>query len=437
MTDRRRIEYRSDLNTRDFEQGARTMRDRFRDMGSGLQELGVVGFGQLSQVMGFTVRDMIDTGREMGAFAVNTVLQGAQIETTAKSFRDVFREASDVIQTKLQEARRSMGLSKFEMEQLLTPIGLLATNAGFAADEAGELSGKLFTMAGDLATFSPAVGTAETALNDMQSALRGEFDPLEKWGVKLSAAKVQAEKLRLQGIDPANEALSDQQLEILAVESLIRNNLGPALGALERSEGTLEDSMRELESAWKDVRDAGYRLSTEAFGPLLQATADNTTAALDAENPFLRVGYALDGIGQLVRNSTGPGLRDLFSLLKEEAAPGKTVSKATEEVQAFGFSWGQVADEAPANATAIGNAIADTAAATEDAERRVKAAVDRWMGVLGNLQAAYDETARRAQAAAFLAPGGGDDRGPEPPEYRGQNNANASSQWDSINGGPV
>ena len=391
MTDRRRIEYTTDMDARGFETGARGIKDRLREVGTAFQEQGIVGLSQFSQFMGYSVRDMGQMAVEWGKTAVSMAIDGGKIKETAESFRDVFKDASDTIQTKLGDARRAMGLSKSEMEKLLTPIGLMATNAGFAADESGRLAGKLLTMAGDIATFMPSVGSAEEALRDMQAAIRGEFDPLEKWGIKLSAAKVQAEKLRLEGIDPATAAMSDSQLEMYAMISLIEQGLGPALGELDRNSENLEIKVRELESAWKDARDAAARAANEGLGPLIGKTADATTAALDAENPIARVTLALDALAGMVFQRTGPALSDLGGFMDRDLPKDmdKTRNKLNQE---FTPAFSRASD-------VIEQQILKQLQEFREAQGPTRQSMSDTMYIVDGYAWAWDNLARKIQAA--------------------------------------
>lgn len=61
---------------------------------------------------------------------------------------------------------------------------------------------------------------AELARDALGAAIRGEFEPLEQFGVKLSAAAIKERALAL-ATDPANAGLSEQELNIKAIQELI------------------------------------------------------------------------------------------------------------------------------------------------------------------------------------------------------------------------
>ena len=274
MTDRRRIEYTTDMDASGFESGVRGVRQRLSDMGKAFQENGVVGLSQMSQALGISGRDLVDFARRAVEAGIEAAKMGAKIEAVSKSFDTIFGNAASKMRAQLDETRRSMGLSRSEMESMVLPLGQMATNAGYTERAAADLSGKLLRLAGDVAAFNPLIGDSNDALGAMQAALRGEFDPLERFGSKLTAARVKAEAARLQGIDPMNASLSDQQLQIMAVVSLLEDDFAPALGTLAEQEGTATDSANEMSASWKDLQEDGYRMANETLPLYMDKLAD-------------------------------------------------------------------------------------------------------------------------------------------------------------------
>ena len=192
--------------------------------------------------------------REVGQFALDAATMASNAEIAGESLEKVLGPAADDLRGRFDELRYQMGLNALEFDTLSTALSMLLTSEGVAADEAATLVGDLINMGGDLAAFMPAVGDAEGAINDMTAAIRGEFDPLEKWGVKLSEAKVQAEIARLEGIDPLFAALSDPEKRIQAVISLIENGAAPAIGALGENAETAAAQTNTLNTKLDDLK---------------------------------------------------------------------------------------------------------------------------------------------------------------------------------------
>jgi len=121
----------------------------------------------------------------------------------------VFGEAADTIFEFGQISAESAGLSTAAFQELSTKTGAALLNAGIATDEAAESTIALTTRAADLASvFNTDVNDALAAI---QSGLRGEIDPLERFGVTMNAATVQAKAMEM-GLADANGEISAQAM---------------------------------------------------------------------------------------------------------------------------------------------------------------------------------------------------------------------------------
>lgn len=138
----------------------------------------------------------------------------------------VFGESADIIDNFGNVASTAAGLSKREFNELSTVTGALLTNMGVGLDEAANKSITLTTRAADMASvFNTDVSTALEAIN---SGLKGEADPLEQFGVKLSAAAVKSQALKM-GLIDEGEALDDTS-KALATYQLIMEQTNKAAG---------------------------------------------------------------------------------------------------------------------------------------------------------------------------------------------------------------
>lgn len=102
----------------------------------------------------------------------------------------VFGQASGKIIDFGKNAADSVGLSQRAFLQASVPIGSALQNVGLSASDAGDMTIKLTQRAADMASvFNTDVNTA---LGAIQAGLRGEIDPLERFGVGLSDASIKA-----------------------------------------------------------------------------------------------------------------------------------------------------------------------------------------------------------------------------------------------------
>ena len=226
--------------------------------------------------------------REVLGWANDAAKMADSAEIAAKSLEKVLGPATESFRDGLEDTRRIMGLNALEVDQLGAKMGLLFTGMGVGEQAAADFGVELVGIAGDLAAFRGDLGETPAALNAMQAALRGEFDPLEQFGVKLSAAKIEAEKLRLAGIDPLFASLSDGEQTMQAVVSLIEREAAPAMGALEDAADSTAAKTNELDVEMEDLQTELGAVVNEIKGPLVGALTSILTGFISANKAIGR-----------------------------------------------------------------------------------------------------------------------------------------------------
>lgn len=131
----------------------------------------------------------------LGIAAKHAADDASNLNESANAVQVVFGKSSKTISDFARVADKEAGLSMRQLNELVTPVGASLKNYGFSAQEAADNSVMLAKRAADMASvFNTDVPTAMEAI---QAGLRGEADPLEKFGVGLSAAAVQAKALSM------------------------------------------------------------------------------------------------------------------------------------------------------------------------------------------------------------------------------------------------
>jgi len=242
------------------------------------KDLGKVGKAskKTDRLLGGMNKALIGFGLAVGAaevarWANDAAKMADAAEIAAKSIEKVLGPATESFQEGLEENRRIMGLNALEVDQLGAKMGLLFTGMGVGEQAAADFGVELVGIAGDLAAFRGDLSETPAALDAMQAALRGEFDPLEQFGVKLSAAKIEAEKARLAGIDPLFASLSDGEQTMEAIVSLIVREAAPAMGALEDAADSTAAKTNELAVETEDLQTELGGVVNEIKGPLVGA----------------------------------------------------------------------------------------------------------------------------------------------------------------------
>lgn len=120
----------------------------------------------------------------------------------------VFWEWSKIIQEFGKESAIAVWLSAQSFNELATPIGAALQNVWLSADRAAQETIKLTKRAADMASvFNVDV---RDALSAIQSWLRGEADPLERFWVQLNEASIKAYALK-NWLIWSGKAMTDQE----------------------------------------------------------------------------------------------------------------------------------------------------------------------------------------------------------------------------------
>ena len=167
-----------------------------------LKEVGKVAAGVLTADMAQRA------GAAFGRFVGDSVRQASALNESMNAVQVTFKQSGQEIINWGKQNAASFGLSRQAFQELATPLGAMLQNAGLSMQDATKWTIDLTKRSADMASvFNVDVSEALTAI---QAGLRGEADPLERFGVGLSAAKVEARALADTGKTAAS-SLSEQE----------------------------------------------------------------------------------------------------------------------------------------------------------------------------------------------------------------------------------
>lgn len=228
----------------------------------------------------------------------------------------VFKNYADNVVKRSKEADRALGLSANSYRELSTLIGSQLKNAGVPMDELGKKTDGLIGMGADLAAMFG--GTTSDAVSALSSALKGEMDPIEKYGISLNDAALKAEAAAL-GLDVVGGSLSNSQ-RAMAVMSLVTKQGADAVGAFGRENDTAAGRAQRASAQWENIKTTiGDRL-LPVWSGLMDFIGTKALPGLEA------VGDIVGGVTGNVRDlwssltESGP-MRSLIDWVKENAVP--------------------------------------------------------------------------------------------------------------------
>jgi hypothetical protein len=265
----------------------------------------MAGFGKAVPLLGAGIAAL-----GIGDLIGNALSDGANYEQAFGAVEDVFQDAAASILRFSKTSAKQLGLSATAALVGAKDFGIFGRAAGLTGEDLADFSTDLLSLGSDLAAFGNT--SPEEAVIALSAGLRGESEPLRRYGVLLDDAKLKARALEL-GIYDGNGALNSQQ-KILAAQAEIFAQTGIQQGQFARESDTLAAKQAILAASWADI---SMKLGT-AFLPVAQEVVEWMTAemipALEEFSEWLNKPATQEGIkafGEGVRES-GNFLRDYF-----------------------------------------------------------------------------------------------------------------------------
>ena len=207
---------------------------------------------------------------------------------SVNAVQKVFGNQSKTILKWGETNAEAFGLSKRAFNELATPLGAILHNTGLSLGETSKWTIDLTKRASDMASvFNTSV---PDALEAIQAGLRGEQDPLEKYGVGLSAAKVQAEALTETHKKSAKELTSTElataRLNIIMKQTAssagdfkqtsdqLANSQRIEQARLENLQASIGKKLLPLQLAWTKAKLAFASVLSQYVLPLVNQLAD-------------------------------------------------------------------------------------------------------------------------------------------------------------------
>lgn len=199
-------------------------------------------------------------------FTMEAVQAASDLEQSFGSVNAIFAESAGQIQEWSSTASREVGLSKSKYNELATLLGAQLKNTGTPM---GELAGKtqeLITLGADLAaTYNT---TVEEAVRAISATFRGERDPIEKYGITLRQAEIDAAAAS-EGYEKVNGKLTAQGNAVGTLK-LLYEQAAVAQGMFDKEQDTYAVKLQQTKAAWTDLKAA----IGELFMPVAKQVLD-------------------------------------------------------------------------------------------------------------------------------------------------------------------
>lgn len=188
----------------------------------------------------------------VGLFAKSAGDAASATQQAMGAVDSVFGKSAGQIKAWSDQSAKSVGLSKSQYGEMASVIGAQLRNMGIPMDQLAGKTNDLVTMGADLAaTFG---GSTAEAVEALGSALRGETDPIERYGISIKQADIAARQAK-DGTDKLTGA-AGKQAKTAALLSLVTEQAGGAMGQFARETDSAAGSQQIATAQWQDAKSA-------------------------------------------------------------------------------------------------------------------------------------------------------------------------------------
>lgn len=228
------------------------------------------------------------TGAVRGLFEVGkaTIAIARDAQETRNKFDVLFGGLKNEVREFANVYAQEVGRSRIQTENFLSTINGIFTTVGFAGREAAEFSKNITKLTFDLASFFNT--TDAEALTALRSGLIGESEPLRRFNVFLSEARVAQEALA-QGINKTSKELTEQDKIFLRYQIILKDTTA-AQGDAVRTSDSLANQQKRLSA---NLENLGDTIGETLVPALADATAglntflENLTKTFTGKNASL------------------------------------------------------------------------------------------------------------------------------------------------------
>jgi phage-related protein len=186
------------------------------------------------------------------AFGKSAMQAASDTQQAMGAVDSVFGKSADQIKAWSDTSATAVGLSKSQYGQMASVIGAQLKNLGVPFDKVAQQTNDLIKMGADLAaTYG---GTTAQAVEALSAALRGETDPIERYGISIKQATIEAkvgkDKLKAMTIQQQKAA------KTAALLALTTEQAGGAIGQFARESDTAAGSQQIATAQWQDAKSA-------------------------------------------------------------------------------------------------------------------------------------------------------------------------------------
>lgn len=290
-----------DKAQKEYDQLSKELDSYKRKMGSG----GAAGAtDKFSASIGSLVTGgaLLAAGHQIAQFASESVNLASDAAETASLIDSSLGSAADEFRQKIEAVGDATGRSTTQLEQGASTIIAMSRSMGFGQKAAADYSATWASVALDLGSFFNQ--PTEQVLEDIQGALAGSSETLQKYGIDVRENTLKQAALD-QGLIKTGESL-DRVTRAQVIQQQVMAQASDAIGDAERTAGGYANKQRALADATLELKTAIGEQLLPAATKVVTVLADWATSAAKAakEQNELRKRIEESGISEKDRGKS-------------------------------------------------------------------------------------------------------------------------------------
>jgi hypothetical protein len=308
--------------------------DKFRK-GIGEAEGSLNGFGErLGKFAKRAGVALAAFGAAAGALAIkvgkDAITAASDLSEEVSKAGVVFGESAEQINAWAESAATAFGQSRRQATAAASNFAIFGKSAGLTGQELVDFSTEFTELASDLASFNNT--SPEDAVQALGAALRGESEPIRRYGVLLNENSLRQKAFEMGIISTTKQALEPQQ-RVLAAQQLILAQTSDAQGDFARTSDGLANSQRILAANLEDVKS----VLGEALLPVAERftgwIVENLPNIIDfAKEMSEKLAPAVTKVGDFIRDRLLPAVAEVWPHIRDFA---KFVGDAVASIVEF------------------------------------------------------------------------------------------------------
>ena len=319
-------------------------------------------------------------------FTKDSINAASNLNETISKTGELFGATTDQVVEWSKTAGDSFGQSQQQALDAAASFAIFGKSAGLGGQDLVKFSTDFTALASDLASFNNT--SPEEAIQAIGAALRGENEPIRRYGVLLDEASLKQAALSQGIIKSTKEALTPQQ-KVLAAQAEIYRQTTAAQGDFARTSDGLANQQRILAANFEDVKvKLGQELLPTVLnvvGGLNKISPQQFVALIKTIAVAVTTFLAVNGALKLASAATTAYRTVTLALAGAKAVLTGNTTRAAAAQRALGLSfastpWGFIITAITTAASALfffGNASDDAAESQDGLSEEMQKANDK------------------------------------------------------------